>query len=207
MANSSIIVGVTGNAASGKSQVCRVFERLGIDGLSLDELSRQAVEPEGSVIVQIVEAFGKTVLHQDGTLNRRQLRRLITRDIDAKKALEDIIHPEICRMMAHKIMAAREDGRHLVVEAPLLFEVNLALNFDKIIVVTIPPSIQIKRLVARDLISYDEATALIRIQMPQELKAEKADFVIANNGSLKNLENAAKDIFFKVFGKIADKTP
>jgi dephospho-CoA kinase len=186
--------------------VCRILNRLGIDVLYLDELSRKAVEPGRPALQRIISAFGEEVVQQNGTLNRRRLRHIIASDPAAKHALERILHPEIGRMMIGKILEARTLARPLVVEVPLLYEAGLSGFFDYVLAVTAPRAVQIRRIMSRDNVSYDEAELLVGMQMPQEQKAAKADFVIVNDGSSGDLEEAVNDFYDKVFQPLADKT-
>ena len=174
---------VTGGAGSGKSIVCKRFQTLGAFVADLDRLSRQAVEPGTGGFQQVIERFGCGVLAEDGGLDRRRLRDIITADEKARKDLEAIVHPEVLRRMNDAMDRAEASGsRLLIAEVPLLFEAGLEKIFDRVIVVCAPEETRVQRLVERDNVAPEQAAALIRVQMPESEKRKRADFVIENSG-------------------------
>ncbi len=176
-------VAVTGGAGSGKSIVCKRFQTLGAFVADLDRLSRQAVEPGTGGFQQVIERFGCGVLAEDGGLDRRRLRDIITADEKARKDLEAIVHPEVLRRMNDAMDRAEASGsRLLIAEVPLLFEAGLEKIFDRVIVVCAPEETRVQRLVERDNVAPEQAAALIRVQMPESEKRKRADFVIENSG-------------------------
>lgn len=177
-------VAVTGGIGSGKTLVCRRLEEKGLVVFSADELSRLAVEPGTEAHGKIVSHFGKQVLMPDQTINRPALRRMISADPEAKRALESIIHPEVFGQMVRKIEEAEKNGASLVVvEVPLLFESGFDAWFDFVILVSVDEERRIQRIMSRDGVSRENAVAMMKIQMPEEEKRKRADFVIDNNGS------------------------
>jgi dephospho-CoA kinase len=119
------------------------------------------------------------------------LRRIIVRDHNERLALERIIHPEITKKLMLKIAQAKQDGDAVVVvEVPLLFELGLEDNFDVIVALSAEHKLRIQRLINRDNMTRDEAERLIKAQMPDKLKAERAHFVVTNNGSIAELITA-----------------
>ncbi len=177
-------VAVTGGIGSGKTLVCLRLEEKGLVVFSADELSRLAVAPGTEAHGKIVGHFGKQVLMPDQTINRPELRRMISADPAAKRALESFIHPEVFRQMVQKIEEAEKNGATLVVvEVPLLFESGFDAWFDFVILVSVDEKRRIKRIMSRDGVSREDAVAMMKIQMPEEEKRKRADFVIDNNGS------------------------
>jgi len=190
-------VAVTGSAGSGKTTVCSRFQELGLRVINSDALAREAVSPGSTAYKKIINYFGEKVLNDDATLNRQMLRRLIIDDDIARKALEHFIHPEIIKFMKAQITAAEKDGNSVVVvEVPLLFEFEMENWFDKTIVVIAKLESRLKRLMDRDNISRNDAKNLLDIQMPDEEKAWRADFVLQNNGSVEQLIELV-DIYYK----------
>ena len=176
-------VAVTGGAGSGKSIVCKRFQTLGAFVVDLDRLSRQAVEPGTTGFQQVIERFGCGVLAEDGGLDRRRLRDIITADEKARKDLEAIVHPEVLRRMNDAMDRAEASGsRLLIAEVPLLFEAGLEKIFDRVLVVCAPEETRVQRLVDRDDVAPEQAAALIGVQMPESEKRKRADFVIENSG-------------------------
>ena len=177
-------VAVTGGAGSGKTAVCNRLKELGIKVISADALAREAVAPNSKAHKKIVDHFGETVLHEDATLNRKMLRKMIINDDAARLALERIVHPEILNLMREKIACAENEGcKIVVIEVPLLFELNMQGQFDRVILVSAGRELRVKRLMARDNISRDEAENLIHVQMPDKDKIGRSDFVLRNEDS------------------------
>ena len=192
-------LGVTGGAGSGKSAVCERLRALGLSVILADELARRAVMPGMPAYEKIVEHFGSGVLGADGAINRQALRRQIVQDQEKKQVLESFVHPEVFRLMAEDYQAAGQNGAEVVaVEVPLLFEAGMESYFDYILTISVEPDERIRRLMARDQISREEAAALMRIQMPEAEKQKKSDYVIDNSGSLEETVKSV-DRFYQKF--------
>lgn len=190
-------VAVTGGAGSGKTSVCNRLKELGIKTISSDAMAREAVTPNSTAHKKIVDFFGETVLLSDGTLNRKMLRRMIVNDDAARLTLERMVHPEISNLIREKIACAENEGFDIVVvEVPLLFELSMQEQFDWIILVSAGRELRVKRLMARDNISRDEAENLLHVQMPDKDKIGRADFVLSNEGSKARLMEAV-DFFYE----------
>jgi dephospho-CoA kinase len=193
---------VTGGAGSGKTTVCNRLKELGVKVISSDALAKEAVAQGSLAHEKIVNYFGKKVLLNDGNLNRQELRSIIINDDVARLALERFIHPEISRLMHLRIAQAEQDGDTvLLVEVPLLFELGMAEQFDVVIVVSADHELRVKRLMDRDKVSRDEAEDLINVQMPQAEKAERAEFVLANDCSKDQLIRSVDLLFNNFFQK------
>jgi len=188
--------GLTGNVASGKSSVARVWERLGAEVVDADELARRAVQPGSRALRRITERFGDDVLAEDGSLDRDAMRRRVFSDPDARRELESIVHPEVARLRAEEEARLRRQGARIVVHSiPLLFEVGLTEEFDAIVLVDAPADMRVERLVRDRGLDEDEAWAVVRAQMPAAEKRERADRVIDNDGSLEELERKARAVW------------
>jgi len=184
-----IRIGLTGNIASGKSEVARMLADRGATIIDADELAREAVEPETQALKDIIKRWGKDILNQDGGLDRAALRQIVFADQNELDALNRIVHPGVTRLRDREIARARERGDPIVVcVIPLLFERNIVEEFDAIIVVDAPRPLRLERLVATRGLEETEAMNMIASQMPAELKRARADFVIENDGSLDKLE-------------------
>ncbi len=187
-----IQVGLTGNVASGKSTVARIWADAGVPIVSADDLSRRAVAPGGPAIEEIREAFGNEVFTADGSLDRGRMRRLVFEDRASRERLEGILHPHIRALREEWVEDRRNEGAPIVVsEVPLLFEVGLEDQFDVVVVVHAPSSVREARLVADRGISRDEARRVMTAQGDPESKLERADFVIHNTGTVQELEASA----------------
>ena len=188
----TLSVGLTGNIAAGKSAVADYWASEGVPVASADELSRAVVKPGSPGLATIVEAFGNEVLSEDGALDRRRLRKRVFEDAEAKAALEGILHPRIWVARDRWMRTRLSEGATLTVaEVPLLFEVGLEGDFDVTVVVDAPANVRLARLTGRRGLDPQEARKIMASQMDPDLKREKADHLIRNSGSLRELEASA----------------
>ena len=186
MGENVLILGITGNIASGKSAISKELARRGAVVVDADQLAREVVESGSSALKKIVKLFGTEVLQKDGDLDRDRLGQMVFADVKVRAMLNRIIHPEIAIKSTEQLqqLKRRTDIPLIVYEAPLLFEVGAETRVDKVLVVEIDPEEQLKRLRARD--GSDEVSAQQRIaaQMSQQKKIAQADYVINNSGTV-----------------------
>lgn len=184
---SDFIVGLTGGIASGKSEVGRRFEALGIRVVDADAVAREVVEP-GPVLARIVERFGTGILQADGRLDRRALRERVFADPALRRALEAITHPEIRSRLRQACQAA--PGPYAIAAIPLLAEAGGRAAYpwlDRILLVDAPVRLQRERLMRRDGIDAALAERMIGAQASREQRLALADDVIANDGDADEL--------------------
>lgn len=157
----------------------------GLPIVDADLIARQVVEPGTAVMQQIEEAFGKDVIHPDGTLNREQLGAIIFDNAEKRDRLNNIMHPAIrAEMLRQKEAYIKAGEKTVIMDIPLLFESNLQSYVEKIIVVAVTPPVQKERLMKRNGLTDEEATARISSQIPVAEKVEVADAVIDNDGTI-----------------------
>jgi dephospho-CoA kinase len=179
-----LILGVTGNIASGKSLVAELLRQKGAAVLSADQLARDVVAPGTAVLESLVKTFGRQMLTSAGSLDRERLGRLIFADGEAREKLNRLLHPAIAELAVQRLALLVQSGAPLVVyEAPLLFEAGAEKRVDKVLVVWLEPQLQLNRLMARDHLAEAEARQRLAAQMPQTEKISRADFLIDNSGS------------------------
>ena len=184
-----LLIGLTGNIASGKSEVARMLAERGATVIDADVLAREAVGPQTQALRDIVKRWGKDILNDDGTLDRLALRQIVFADQDELDALNRIVHPGVTRLRDREIAIAKERGDQIVVcVIPLLFERNLTEEFDSIVLVDSPRPLRLERLVTTRGLEETDAMNMIAAQMPAELKRARADYCIDNSGSLNDLE-------------------
>ena len=165
-------VGLTGNIASGKSTVEKIIKDKGFKVFDTDMIAHKILESNPL----IKECFGTT--------NRKEIAKIVFSDTNKLKTLESIIHPLVKKELENIFENCDEN---VYISVPQLFEAGFESMFDKIIYITADESIRLKRLIARN--NYSEEEALIRIKAQNELdKKEKADFIIENNSKLTDLE-------------------
>ena len=192
-------IAVTGGAGSGKSSVCRRLKTLGLEVINADDAAKQAVVPGSAALQKIAGVFGEKILLPDDSLNRKMLRQIITEDDAARKTLESILHHEILNLILKNVVRLEKAGCPMVViEVPLLFELDLQDQYDCVIVVSASQESRIQRLVARDNISRESAEKLINLQMPERKKIEGADYVVHNEGSKADLARSVDVLFEKL---------
>lgn len=191
---SDFIIGLTGGVASGKSEVGRRFEALGIGVADADLAARRVVEP-GPALERIAEAFGPRVLQADGTLDRRALREIVFADDEARRQLEAITHPAI-RALLHEACAAA-DSPYAIAAIPLLAEAGGRQVYpwiDRVLVVDAPEAIQHARLVLRDGIGAELADRMIAAQAQRSTRLALADDVVVNDGHPSHLDTAVAEL-------------
>jgi len=183
-----LIVGLTGNAASGKSSVAQLMAARGATIIDADVLARIAVEPGSSGLKAIVEHWGPGILTPDGALDRETMRHRVFANPKELEALNAIVHPAVARLRDQAIAVARAQGARIVIcDIPLLFEKDLARDYDLIVLVDAPKAVRLERLTTRRGLAQDDAIHLIAAQMPAELKRAHADFIIDNDSDQRAL--------------------
>jgi dephospho-CoA kinase len=191
-----LLVGLTGNIASGKSTVAQLFGRWGATLIDADVLARQAVDVGMPAYHAIVERWGEGVTAPDGLIDRRELRQRVFSDSEQLEALNAIVHPEVQRLRDELVDEARRRGDRIVVcDIPLLFERRLAEQFDRIVLVDAPRPVRMERLVRDRGLETTEAMKMIASQMPAELKRARADYLIDNTGTPEELEARAREVW------------
>lgn len=181
-------VGLTGNIASGKSTVARLFADKGISVISADEIARALTQPGKPALAAIIRHFGKSIVDEDGTLKRRRLRQIIFNDDNARQWLENLLHPLIREGI--KDAAAACQPPYCVIEIPLLPQKKDYPYLDRIIFVEAEREQQIERLIKRDHCSREDALKILQTQSSPKLYKKTADNIVKNNGSLKDLEHS-----------------
>lgn len=189
-------VAITGNIASGKSTVARLFERWGARRLDADAITRELQQPGQPVFDAIVQRFGDGVVAPDGALDRAALRQIILRDPDARAGLNAIVHPAVYRELEHRIAALAADGVELcVVEVPLLVESGAARRFDIVVLVSAPRAVLVDRLIETRGLDAGTARGFLDAQASPDDARRSSDFVIENTGTMGDLEAAARTVW------------
>ncbi|WP_141431998.1 dephospho-CoA kinase [Bacillus sp. 03113] len=183
----TLVIGLTGGIASGKSTVSNMLKDRGITVIDADVEARLAVEKGEEAYKAIVHHFGSEILLPDGSINRSKLGAIIFSDQRKRKVLNDIVHPVVRKKMLQKKEQSIQQGESIVIlDIPLLFESGLTNLVDKTILVYVDEEKQIERLMNRNHFSKEEALARIHSQFSLKEKRTLADAVIDNNGSVEN---------------------
>lgn len=192
-----LVLGLTGGIATGKTTVANMLEQLGAPLIDFDVIARGVVEPGKPAWEKIVEYFGKQVLREDGTLDRKGLSRIVFEDMEKRKKLESFTHPPIYEEFLIQVNRIAERDHDAIIQAdvPLLIELNLQYMFDKVLLVYVPPEKQVERLTKRDGITGEEAENLLKAQLPIDEKVPYADFVIHNEHSMEETRKQVEDLW------------
>ena len=192
-----LIVGLTGGIASGKSTIADMFKREGAYIIDVDMISREVVNPGRPAWHDVGQFFGKEVLGEDQTLNRKRLGDIVFSDAEKRKKLEEIIHPRITAEKLMKIKEiAKQDNRGIVIiDIPLLIETNQQHTVDKVVLVYTSPQGQVERLMKRDNLSLEDAHKRLASQIPIENKKKYAQYIINNEGPFEQIEKKVKEVF------------
>jgi dephospho-CoA kinase len=186
---------LTGGIGSGKSTVALRFEARGVPVVDADLLAREVVSPGSAGLSAVAQRFGAGVLQKDGSLDREALARVVFSDVQAKEALEAITHPKIRELARERFEALAAAGEPLACYVvPLLYERGLQSEYSPVVVVSATPAQQLERARARDAAPQAAVEARLRAQLPLGDKADLADFVIDNSGSLADALDQADQV-------------
>ena len=202
------IVGLTGGIASGKTMAGERLRSLGAIVIDADEISRELTAEGGEALPAIRAAFGDGIMNGE-TLDRKALAARVFKDINERRALEAIMHPMIQRRMINKLEAASAAGERVVfLSVPLLFESGMDALCDQVWLMALSADVQVKRAMARDKISEEEARARIHSQMPIEEKLKRADVKIRTDQplphSMQEINALYSDLIKRVNAQRAD---
>jgi dephospho-CoA kinase len=177
------LVGVTGGIGSGKSAVCRAFAALGRTVLSADEIARDLTENDPGVRREIQKTFGAGIYDGLG-LRRKELAAVVFAKPALRKTLDRIVHPRVFGLLKDRAVALPPDNRHpyVLVEAALVFESGMDAMLDATLLVRASEENRLSRVVARDGLTPDQVRLRFDAQAPPHRSAEKADYIIENDG-------------------------
>jgi len=195
-----ITIAVTGGIASGKTSVCRYFEKRGARIIDADAIGHEIIGKRPDVLAKLLEFFGKGILGGEGRLDRKALARIVFCDRTNLEKLNKLVHPILIEELRERMRRIAEEGFEgiIVADAALIFEWNLVEIFDAIVVVSCDEEVQQARMRKRDSLGADEALSRIRCQIPQAEKIAKADFHISNDGGLEELETKSARVWNKL---------
>ncbi|MBD8496566.1 dephospho-CoA kinase [Pseudomonas syringae] len=173
------ILGLTGGIGSGKSAAAQCFMDLGVHAVDADHAARWVVEPGRPALAQIAGHFGAGVLQADGTLDRAALRALIFADPEQRRWLEALLHPLIREEIANHL--AQATSPYAILVSPLLIESGQYTLTRRVLVIDVPPEVQLARTVARDGVSQAQVEAILKVQASREERLRHADDVLVND--------------------------
>ena len=176
------LIGLTGGAGSGKSTVGGMFRELGAAIVDADEASHAVYATGNPGFDAVVAEFGSDVV-RNGQIDRAKLGELVFHDESARRRLNAIVHPLVREWMAARTAEADRDGSSVVIhDVPLLFENGLEPLYSDVVLVYVPPRVQLRRLVDGRGLSQELARSIIAAQMPIDEKRSRAQHVVDNSG-------------------------
>jgi dephospho-CoA kinase len=195
------IVGLTGGIGSGKSTVTDYLISQGFHVLDADRIAREIVLPGSDMLIELSSVFGKKILQDDGSLDRKKLGGIVFSDAEKKKTLDRLMHTRILELIHERILQFREEQAHakvIFIDAPLLFETGLYKSANEIWVIDADDETRIRRIMARDGLQREEILKRIESQMTREEKNSRADVILDNTGDQEALYRQIDELLKKI---------
>jgi len=193
-------IGLTGGIGSGKTAVSDQFQRLGINIIDTDIISRQLINHNQAVLKNIVETFSDKVLDSKGAIDRKKLAQIVFSNKEQKQQLENILHPAIRNEVNQQIQRFSlftPPPEYLIVVIPLLLETGFTDLIDRILVVMAEEKVRVERIKQRDDRPLGEIHAIISSQTNDDKRIHEADDIIENNSDFKQLESQVRQLHKK----------
>jgi len=197
MMNAMLHVGLTGNIASGKSRTALLFAELGAHIIDADLIVHELLASNSKTYSKIVEAFGEQILDEAREIDRKKLGQIIFFDTEKRLQLNQLTHHDVGVEMLRRIFELEHEFSRgiVIVDAALMVETGGYKMYDRLIVVTCDPALQLSRLMGRDHLSEKDARARMNSQMPIEEKLKLADYTVDTSGTLKQTRDQVEAIW------------
>ena len=189
-------IGITGGLGSGKTTAARFFGDRGALVFDADVEAKLILQHHVPTRQAVIEAFGKEVLNEKGEIDFERLAAQAFATPQRQQRLNDIIHHEVIWVAKRELVTADQKGAAMfIVDAPLLFEARLEQYLDYILVLAADEELRVKRNVARGILTEEDIRNRMHLQLSDEERAARADFVIQNNGTLEELHEQLQEIY------------
>ncbi|GAA3626858.1 dephospho-CoA kinase [Lactobacillus hamsteri] len=199
----TLVLGLTGGIATGKSTADEFFEKKKIPVIDADKIAHGIYDIGKPAWKKIRDEFGEEYLNSDQTVNRKKLGQLVFTNKSKLMLLNEITHPLILEEIQAQINIYKIKAASLIiVDMPVLFESGAQKYCDQTLVITIPQNVQIERLMARNSLTKQEAIDRIHSQMPLSEKEAKATYVVSNIGTKKDLENKLEKLLLEIEAEV-----
>jgi dephospho-CoA kinase len=176
---------LTGGIGSGKTTACEIFTGLGVPVIDADIIAHELVKPGMPALEEIIRVFGKEVISDDETLDRKILRDKIFANNKDRKKLENILHPAVYREISAQV--ENISSKYCIISVPLLLETNASNAVDRILVIDVPREQQLERALNRDKTNKNDINAIIESQISRKDRLLAADDIVDNNGDVNDL--------------------
>jgi dephospho-CoA kinase len=201
-----IAIGVTGGIGSGKTEVCKIFERFGVPVLSADIIAKEVSNYDPRVRQLLVKLLGPQAYTSDGVLDRAYVASKVFSSKSIQKRINAIIHPRVEEEITRRFSELERGGTPIgIVEAALIYEAGLDRLLDTVVVVDAVEEARIDRVVKRDASSRASVLERMKAQMDPSAKLRKADYIIHNEGTIEELEQKVK-FLYSIFQNLTDRT-
>lgn len=196
-----IFIGVTGGIGSGKSTVCSLFEKKGIPIFYADNVAKDIVNSDSTILQEIIDLFGNRVLDSSNKLDRKILSEIVFKDEELLDSLNEIVHPRVFEAFEQWKMSLSENNVYVLVESALLFQSGMFELVDYALAVLADEDIQIKRVAIRNSVSEELVKIRMKHQISTEELLELSDFQIQNNGTIDDLTSKV-NFFHSLFSTL-----
>ena len=198
-----ILIGITGGIASGKTEVAKVFQKLGTKILSGDEIGKDVVEKNPQLLKKLIKTFREEIIDSRKKLNRKKLGKIAFSSPSSTKKLNQIVHPFLLKDLKEKIKSLKKKRykKPVVIDAALIVEWGLQKELDYLIFVDCSKQKRTRRLIEQKGYTKKEAEGRIKAQLPESKKRKQADFIVKNEGELKELSTKVEALCRKILSK------
>lgn len=186
-------IAITGNIASGKSEVEKILKEKSFKVLDTDDVAHNLLNDK-SVKKQLISIFERFDIIENCSISRQKLGKVVFKYANLRKKLENVLHPLIKDEIEKFFRSLEKNEKLAFVSIPLLFEANFEYMFDKIILVYADDKIRQERLIKRNNLPESYAKNRLKIQLSQDEKINLSDFVIYNNGTIEFLRKNTEEI-------------
>lgn len=202
-----LVIAITGGMGCGQTSVAKFMENAGAKIINADEMAKKAIEANEELQKELKTTFGKSIFYKNNQLNRKRLASVVFQDESKLQKLNRMVHPRMVELIVEEIEAGRSSGRYkiIAIDAALIYEINIENMFDSVIVVAAFMKNRIDRIANRDRHTRKHISDRIRNQLPIEDKIKWADFVIENNGTLKETEDRTKEVYRELLSLLKNK--
>tara|TARA_B100001113_G_scaffold175582_1_gene143864 strand:+ start:3434 stop:4012 length:579 start_codon:yes stop_codon:yes gene_type:complete len=189
-------VAVTGGIGAGKTTVSNLFEKIGIPVFNSDEIAKELMHNDKQLKSDIIKAFGNES-YINNELNRAYLSDIVFNDETLLNKINSIVHPQVGKEFNQWLL--NQQSKYIIYESAIIFENNSEDLFDKIICVIAPEEDVISRVMKRNSFSRDKVISIISNQLPDQVKINKADYIIENINK-SDLTDRVLEIHNKIIG-------
>ncbi|MBN2879688.1 MAG: dephospho-CoA kinase [Clostridia bacterium] len=201
--NKIYTIGLTGGIATGKSTVTEILKQAGIKVIDADLISKEILEPYKEGWYEVVAYFGNDFVNDDFTIKRKALADRIFSNPDDLMKINSLLHPIIIEKIRAKVNEYEKQGVKLAfIDAPLLFETGLEKDYDEVWLLVCGIDEQIRRVMVRDGLTYEQAENIIKNQMSDSEKRAKANRVIDTSDSLESTIRHVKTLLEEILDEI-----